>query len=84
MTNKIEFTRVNNDINGNPRYVVNFLDFLKDDDRSMNLEESYNIAFKRAKKLGGLKYRGKDYGGGFVFQSYSTQDLEKRILSLTN
>ena len=83
MTNKIEFTRVNNDTNGNPRYVVHFLDFLKAEDKDLNFEESYNLAYKRAKEIGGKKYRGKDYGGGFVFQSYNTQDLEKSILEIT-
>lgn len=84
MKNQIEFTRVNNDTNGNPRYVVHFLDFLKDEDKELNFEESYNLAYKRAKEIGGKKYKGKDFGGGFVFQSYNNQDLEKRIISLTN
>jgi hypothetical protein len=29
MKTKIEFTRVNNDVNGNPRYVCHFLDVVK-------------------------------------------------------
>lgn len=30
MSTTIEFTRVNNDVNGNPRYVCHFLNLLKD------------------------------------------------------
>lgn len=32
MSNKIDFTRINNDTNGNPRYVCHFLNFVKDSD----------------------------------------------------
>lgn len=31
-TQKIEFTRINNDINGNPRYVCHFLSFLSNEE----------------------------------------------------
>lgn len=61
-------TRVNNDINGNPRYVFHFL----------ALADHYGEAVTVAKKLiGGKKYHTKQYGGGIVFQSYNVQnDLE--------
>jgi len=39
----VKALRVNNDINGNPRYVVHFLD----------IDSSYDEALKRAKKVGG-------------------------------
>ncbi len=54
-------TRINNDINGNPRFVVHFLKF----------NEDYVTALNLAKLLGGKVYRGKQYGGCFVFQSYA-------------
>ena len=72
----IEFTRVNNDIYGNPRYVTHFFSFLKEDEKTLS---NYNLAVKRANKLGGKKYRGSAFGGGIVFQSYSLDELRKRI-----
>ena len=71
----IEFTRVNSDINGNPRYVCHFLNLIKDDEKA-----SYEVAIKRANKLGGRKFHNKQYGGGLVFQCYNIDDLEKRIV----
>ena len=70
---KIEWTRVNSDSNGNPRYVCHFLNLLKDG------EHGYDLALKRAKKIGGSKFNNKQYGGGIVFQSYNIQHDEKRI-----
>ena len=72
----IEFTRVNNDVYGNPRYVTHFFSLLKEDEQTLS---NYNLAVKRANKLGGKKYRGSDFGGGIVFQSYSLSDLINRI-----
>ena len=59
--NKIECYRVNSDIYGNPRYVIHYLD----------LHDDYNEALKIGRKFGGKVYRGSDFGGGIVFQSYS-------------
>lgn len=78
----MEFTRVNNDVNGNPRYVVHYLAFLPEGKTSQDfggIEEAYKLACKAANKIGGRKYRGKEYGGGIVFQSYSLPHLEKSI-----
>ena len=72
----IEFTRVNNDFCGNPRFVTHFFSFLKEDEQTLS---NYNLAVKRANKLGGKKYRGSDFGGGIVFQSYDLDGLRKRI-----
>ena len=72
----IEFTRVNNDVYGNPRYVTHFFSLLKEDEQTIS---NYNLAVKRANKLGGKKYRGSDFGGGIVFQSYDPSYLRKRI-----
>ena len=69
----IEFTQINHDINGNPRYVCHFLNFIKDDEKA-----SYEVAIKRANKLGGRKFHNKQYGGGLVF--YKIEGLEEKIL----
>ena len=75
----IEFTRVNNDVYGNPRYVTHFFSLLKEDEQTLS---NYNLALKRANKLGGKKYRGNDFGGGIVFQSYNLDELRKRIIEI--
>ena len=72
----IEFTRVNNDFCGNPRFVTHFYSFLNEDEQTLS---NYKLAVKRANKLGGKKYRGSDFGGGIVFQSYDPSYLRKRI-----
>ena len=69
--------RVNNDVNGNPRYVVHFLHFLTDKERdaipAMGAV-SYGRAIKRANAwIGGERYRAKSYGGGIVFSSYNVE-----------
>lgn len=88
---RIQFTRVNNDVNGNPRYVVHFLEFITDGDRKNRTEDQikdpnfiYNLALKRARTIGGRKFHNKQYGGGIVFQSYNTTGLEISILKLKN
>jgi hypothetical protein len=72
----MEFKRITNDTNGNPRYVVHFLDLLNEQVQSENftLDTKYNLALHLAKKVGGKIYRGKDFGGGIVFQSYNIQE----------
>ena len=75
----IEFTRVNNDVYGNPRYVTHFLSLLNEDEQTLS---NYNLAVKRANKLGGKKYRGSDFGGGIVFQCYNLDCLRKRIINM--
>lgn len=68
-TSGINFTRIGNDINGNPRYVCHFL----------NIADNYNEAIKKANTIGGKKYHTKSYGGGIVFQSYNIEYTAKRI-----
>jgi hypothetical protein len=64
--------RINNDINGNPRYVVSFLDLLTvADTQGLDLDQKFNLALQKARKVGGKIYRGKDFGGGIVIQSYN-------------
>lgn len=70
---EIELTRINNDTNGNPRYVCHFL----------VLANEYPRAVKLANSIGGKKYHTKSYGGGIVFQSYNTDYLKKRLSELS-
>ena len=88
MNTKINFKRVNNDVNGNPRYVCHFLELLTDKEQNeikanarpfQFITDMYNEAVFKARKIGGKKYRGKDFGGGIVFQSYNIYDTEKQI-----
>ncbi len=72
MITKDNFIRINNDVNGNPRYVFHFLE----------LANNYNEALFLAKKIGGKKFHNKQYGGGIVVQSYNLQDDCDRINEL--
>jgi len=78
---QIDFTRINNDINGNPRYVCHFLNFLNDSDPT-----SYELALSRSRQLGGRKFHNKQYGGGIVFQMYEGQkeEMSRRIYEIAN
>jgi len=67
--NGITFYRATNDINGNPRYIIHYLDLAGD----------YEQASFIAKKLNGKKYRGKNFGGGFIFTTYTPEILSKNI-----
>jgi hypothetical protein len=66
--------RINNDVNGNPRFVVHFYELLNDGEgEGLNILEKFDLVVKKARKIGGKMYRGKDFGGGIVFQSYDIQ-----------
>ena len=82
----IEWTRINNDTNGNPRYVCHFLNLLPEyiKNGGDGIETKYKRALKLAHTIGGRKYHNKQYGGGIVFQSYNIQNTEKQIQSLVN
>ena len=76
----MKFTRIKNDINGNPRYVVHFLDILNDNEtKDFRFMEKYELAVSKAKEFGGKVYRGKDFGGGIVFQSYDINGLLSKL-----
>jgi len=77
---KINFTRIKNDVNGNPRYVCHFLNFIAKNDKGV--ADKYALAVKRANTIGGKKFHNKQYGGGIVFQCYNIYDLEERILKM--
>jgi hypothetical protein len=72
-----DFTRVNNDVNGNPRYVCHFLDLdLLGAFSGVGISERYQLALTLAKQQGGRKFHNKQYGGGIVFSYvYNIQSL---------
>lgn len=78
---KDDFTRVKSDMNGNPRYVISYYHLLtkEEEENAGGSQDRYNLAIKKAKKIGGRKYTGKDFGGGIVFQSYNLNEEVKRI-----
>jgi len=78
---EIKFTRVNSDINGNPRYVCHYLEFLVNSDYDKGIH-TYEKALERARNLGGRKFHNKQYGGGIVFSTYSLRELQKSIYEL--
>lgn len=82
----IEWTRINNDVNGNPRYVCHFLNLLPNyiKDGGDGIETKYKIALKLARAIGGKKFHNKQYGGGIVFQSYNIKEIETQIKELLN
>ena len=65
-----DFYRVNNDVNGNPRYIIHWLAFA----------DEYDKARQKANAIGFRVYRGKDFGGGFVGQSYNLENTAERII----
>jgi hypothetical protein len=73
MVNGEEITahRIDNDVNGNPRYVVHFYDL--------------GIELNDYGRISGLtKYRGKWFGGGYVFQSYNLESDLAYYIDLVN
>ncbi len=77
----IEWTRVKNDVNGNPRWVCHFLDLEPTHDYAKPLPERYEAVVAAARKLGGRKFHNKQFGGGVVFQAYECQlaDIARRV-----
>jgi hypothetical protein len=76
----MEFTRLNNDVNGNPRYVVHYLACMPKSYSKAN--NSYALTCKLMNKIGGRKYNYKCFGGGIVFTSYNLTELEQLINEL--
>ena len=90
----IDFTRVNNDINGNPRYVCHFTVLLTEEQQNIDyyncssvfnkIEAQYQQALNNSRRFGGKKFHNKQYGGGIAFQSYNIDSLTSKILEFTN
>ncbi len=80
--NPEQFSRIKNDINGNPRYVIHFLavcpESIKNND-SLWVSEKYQLTIGLMNKIGGRKYHNKSFGGGISFRSYN---LEETILAI--
>ena len=81
-----DFTRVDNDSNGNPRYALHYTRLITIDEYEQTKDEGmagvdirYDIAVRKANKLGGRRFHTKKYGGGIVFQSYSLPELINAI-----
>lgn len=72
-----DFTRIRNDINGNPRHVCHFLHMdVHGWQSNISVSDRYAIAVKLANSIGGRKYHNKSYGGGIVFQEYGGSCLQ--------
>lgn len=82
-----DFTRIKNDVNGNPRHVCHFLHLdVHGWQSNLSLSERYAIACELARTIGGRKFHNKQYGGGIVFQEYDgcLEYLCDRINKLTH
>lgn len=67
--------RIDNCMYGNPRYLIHFL----------TLGLSKYESSKLTRSLGLKKYRGKAFGGGFVFTSYNVgHEVLKMIEAVEN
>jgi hypothetical protein len=78
----MNFERVNNDSNGNPRYVVHFLECEPDSWKDEPFDKRYQRVIKLMNKINGRKFNNKQYGGGIVFSTYNLDSLEKQIKEL--
>lgn len=91
----IELLRVGCDSCGNSRYVVHFLNFITDKDKeearmlsktcspfNFPTHYEYELAVRKARKIGGKRYTAKHYGGGIVFTSNSKEALINSINEL--
>jgi hypothetical protein len=85
---KANFMRVNNDVNGNPRYVTHFANLLSHYDNyqaNLSIDKKYELALKKAKSIGGKKFHNKLYGGGIVFSSvFNLDDLVAKVQQIAN
>jgi hypothetical protein len=70
-----KFKKIGHDINGNPRYVVHFLDLTTEEEgATVDVLPLFELVAKRNRKIGVSKYRGQRYGGGMlVFTSFNVE-----------
>lgn len=57
------------DVYGNSRFIIHFLDLVHEDHPGDHCDKM-DSARRTANKHGGRRYRGRVFGGGFVFQAY--------------
>ena len=69
-----DFTKVNHDSNGNPRYVIHYLAFSEVITDKSNVYTDYAEVLKWCNSRGGKKFHNKQYGGGIAFQTYNLLD----------
>lgn len=85
---RIEWTRIKNDVNGNGRIVCHFLNLntRAELDRTgvdwIPTDEKYRLALARAHTIGGRKFNNKQYGGGIVFTG-DISEIEAHIARVT-
>jgi len=84
MITEQDFTRINNDSNGNPRYVIHFLQCEPETWKCDSISFRYDRVVNLMRKIGGKRYHTKAYGGGIVFQSYSLPHTIASIESIIN
>jgi hypothetical protein len=77
----LQIDRIKNDSNGNPRYVVHYLNLLTEEEMQES-GDKYTLALYKSKKIGGKKYHNKSYGGGIAFVTYDLERLIKDILEM--
>lgn len=70
MKTQYNWTRIQSDYNGNPRYVVSWLAFKT---------KTYEEALKLARTIGGRKFHNRQYGGGIAFKSFNLSETEAAI-----
>ena len=65
--------RLQNDVNGNPRFCLHWTFLEGTRDPGYEIMHRYERVLKEARKLGGRKHHTKSFGGGVVFQCYEFQ-----------
>ena len=74
-------TRVNGDQYDNPRYAVHYLNLLTESERELFRGElssrDYDLAVRKANKVGGRKFHNRQYGGGIVFYGGKDHVIQK-------
>ena len=79
----IEVFRIDNCINGNPRYVVHFLPFADGLPDCQDIGSKYAAVCKLFNNaIHGRKYTAKWFGGGVVFSSYNISDDLTRVFEV--
>lgn len=68
---EMPFHKIKHDVNGNPRYVVDYSYFLS----AKQTDRTFIAALKNAKKCYGLAYRGRDFRAGIVFSTYGIDEV---------
>lgn len=75
-----------NDVNGNSRVVVHFLDFLGEKEhREHDILTLFDMVHLRLKGSGWRKFHNKEFGGGFIRQyaefAYNADEVVKNVIS---